>query len=101
MRVLILGGTGSFTARVTELAAQRGHDVMVFVRGRRLPVESSSVRMLAGERSALRTHAAALEAFAPDVVVDSICFEPAQAEDLVALFSSARRPRPRRRRRPY
>lgn len=91
MRVLIIGGTGSFSSRVTELAVQRGHDVMVVARGRRPLIGDLPVRMLHAERGALRTHAAALAQFAPEVVVDSICFDPVRAEDLVALFSSARR----------
>jgi nucleoside-diphosphate-sugar epimerase len=48
-------------------------------------------RLLSGERAALRARRAEFEQFEPDVVVDSICFEPARAEDLVALFSAARR----------
>ena len=91
MRVLIIGGTGSFTSRVTELAVQRGHEVLVVARGRRQLVNDLPVRMLYAERGALRAHASAFAEFAPEVVVDSICFEAAHAEDLVALFPSARR----------
>lgn len=99
MRILIIGGTGSFSSRITEKAFQRGHQVLVYARGRRplfgAPLatgdDGAGVRMLAAERQALREHARELEAFAPDVVVDSICFEPARAHDLVHLFPGARR----------
>ncbi len=99
MRVLIIGGTGSFSSRVTEKAFARGHEVMVYARGQRpllsVPLAAHrgepGVLLLRGERSELRARAAELEEFSPDVVVDSICFAPERAEDLVALFARARR----------
>jgi nucleoside-diphosphate-sugar epimerase len=50
-----------------------------------------NARLFRAERRALREHAAELARFAPDVVVDSICFSAADAEDLVALFPDVRR----------
>lgn len=91
MRVLIIGGTGSFSSRVTELATRRGHEVMLVTRGQRPFIGDPRVKMLRGERAELRSHAAALVRFDPEAVVDSICFEPARAEDLTALFPAARR----------
>ena len=91
MRVLILGATGSFTHRVTELALQRGHEVMAVTRGGRPLPGGWKVRALVADRAELRAHGAALAQFAPEVVVDSICFDPERAQDLVALFQSARR----------
>lgn len=91
MRVLIIGGTGSFSTRITQKAIERGHDVMVYARGQRPLLDGLPARFLRAERSELRQQADALAAFSPEVVVDSICFNPAQAEDLVALFASVRR----------
>jgi nucleoside-diphosphate-sugar epimerase len=99
MRVLIIGGTGSFSSRVTEKAFARGHEVMVYARGQRpllgVPFAASrgerGVRLLKGERGELRARAAEIRDFAPDVVVDSLCFDAARAEDLVDLFSGLRR----------
>lgn len=99
MRVLIIGGTGSFSSRVTEKAFARGHEVMVFARGQRpllsVPLAKHpgepGVRLLRGERSELGARAAELADFSPDVVVDSICFDAVRAKDLVELFSRARR----------
>lgn len=94
MRVLIIGGTGSMTGRVTELAVKQGHQVMVVARGQRplaWDAGGAEVRVLRAERNNLRGHAAALAQFAPEVVVDSICFDAERAADLVALFSDARR----------
>ncbi|APV48683.1 hypothetical protein BWI17_02680 [Betaproteobacteria bacterium GR16-43] len=91
MRILVIGGTGSMTHRVTELAVQQGHDVLVVARGRRPLPGGLDVPMVRAERSELRSLAPTLKDFAPEAVVDSICFEPARAEDLVALFPAARR----------
>lgn len=89
MRVLVIGGTGSFTHRVTELCAARGDEVLVVARGRRpLPLD---VRGLIADRASLREHADDLARFDPEAVVDSICFEPGRARDLVDLFPGARR----------
>lgn len=91
MRVLIIGGTGSFSTRVTELSVQGGHEVMVVSRGQRALFGDLPVNMVQAERNALREQSAALARFAPQVVVDSICFNAEQAEDLVALFPEAQR----------
>lgn len=91
MRLFVVGGTGGFSSRLTELAVQRGHRVLVMHRGQRgLPAGVGAEELLA-DRSALVSHAARIAAFAPDAIVDSICFEPAQADDLVAVAGSARR----------
>jgi nucleoside-diphosphate-sugar epimerase len=64
---------------------------MVVTRGKRpLPI-AGTVRALRADRNDLRAHAAAFDAFDPEAVVDSICFEPERAADLVALFPRARR----------
>jgi nucleoside-diphosphate-sugar epimerase len=91
MRVLVIGGTGSFSTRVTQKALERGHDVLVYSRGQRRLLDCVEARQLLAERASLRERATELASFAPDVVVDSICFDPVRAEDLVALFSAARR----------
>ena len=91
MRVLLIGGTGSMSTRIAELAVAMGHDVMVVSRGKRPLPEGLPVKTLVAERADLRSHAADLAQFAPEAVVDSICFEAARAEDLVTLFPKARR----------
>ncbi len=77
--------------RIAEQAVEQGNDVMIVSRGRRAVPASLKARTLVAEREDLRAHAAELAQFAPEAVVDSICFEPARAEDLVALFQEARR----------
>jgi nucleoside-diphosphate-sugar epimerase len=89
MRVLIIGGTGAFSGRITERVAQRGHQIVLYNRGQRaMPPGLSAIH---GERSALRDHAAEISAFRPEAVIDSICYTSDQAEDLAALFPDVRR----------
>lgn len=89
MRVLVIGGSGAFSSRLVEAAAAAGHELLVLSRGQR-PLAAAG-RHLRADRQQLRDHAAELRAFAPEVVVDAICFQPAQAQDLVELFGHARR----------
>jgi nucleoside-diphosphate-sugar epimerase len=91
MRVLIIGGTGAFSARVSELAAFAGHDVLVFHRGQRPLPPGLRVRELKADRGEIEKHAADIARFAPDAIVDSICFNATQANSLVALAGAARR----------
>jgi len=79
------------SARIAEVAVGMGHDVMIVSRGKRALPEGLPVKTLVAERADLRACAADLAQFAPEAVVDSICFEAARAEDLVALFPKARR----------
>jgi nucleoside-diphosphate-sugar epimerase len=91
VRVLLIGGTGSMSQRTAELAVEQGHDVMIVSRGRRPLPQGLPVKTLVAERQDLRAHAGELAEFAPEAVVDSICFDAARAEDLVALFPKAKR----------
>jgi nucleoside-diphosphate-sugar epimerase len=89
MRLLFIGGTGHFSGRITERAIATGHEVMLYNRGKRSVPEDAG--LIVGERDDLHAHADEIAAFAPEAVVDSICFRPDQAEDLVALFPGVKR----------
>ena len=91
MRVLMIGGTGNFSGRITECIAGRGHEVMLYNRGKRNLPPGLDLPVIQGERKALREHAQEIAAFAPEAVVDSICYLPQDAEDLAALFPQVRR----------
>jgi nucleoside-diphosphate-sugar epimerase len=91
MRLLIIGGTGHFSGRITERAVAQGHEVTLYNRGRRPLPPGVDVPVIRDERDELRAHADEIAAFDPQAVVDSICFRPQQAEDLAALFAQARR----------
>ena len=91
MRVLIIGGTGHFSGRITERAVAQGHEVTLYNRGQRPLPPGTGAAVIQGERDDLRAHAAEIAALDPEAVVDSICFLPHQAEDLAALFSGVKR----------
>jgi len=82
MRVLAIGGSGFIgTYAVAELARQ-GCEVAVFGRSQK-PV--GAAQLLIGDRKQLRDHRAAIEQFAPEVVIDMIASSGAQARDLVEV----------------
>lgn len=95
MRVLIIGGTGAFAGWLTELCLERGDDVMVVTRGQReLAVPDAApgcLTALRTDRADLADHRGELDAFAPDAVVDVICFQPEHAQQLLDLFAQVRR----------
>lgn len=89
MRILMIGGTGNFSKRITESAMARGHDVTLFNRGQRQ--SPAGLAVISGERSEIRRHIEEIAAFNPEVVIDSICYNKTEAEDLVALFTDSQR----------
>jgi nucleoside-diphosphate-sugar epimerase len=91
MRLLIIGGTGNFSGRITEKAIARGHEVTLYNRGLRRLSQGVDVPVIRGERDRLQEHADEIAALNLEAVVDAICFRPGQAEDLIALFPNARR----------
>ncbi len=86
MRVLIIGGTGSFSGRITERAADAGHQVALYSRGQRPLPFGVDVTLIRGERDDLGSHIEEIAAFSPQTIIDSICFRPDQAQQLVNLF---------------
>ena len=86
MRTLIIGGTGKFSTRITEAAAARGHEIMLYNRGQRPLPDGVRATVVEGDREALLDHAAEFAAFRPEAVIDSITFLPHQAQMLADLF---------------
>jgi nucleoside-diphosphate-sugar epimerase len=64
---------------------------VLYNRGQRPLPQGLDLPVIRGERAALRDHAAEIADFRPEAVVDSICYLPPQAKDLVALFPDVRR----------
>ncbi|MBN1643070.1 MAG: NAD-dependent epimerase/dehydratase family protein [Anaerolineae bacterium] len=91
MRTLIIGGTGSFSGRITECAVAHGHEVAIYNRGRRAVPGSGAVTVIEGDRDDLGARADPIAAFAPEAVIDAICFRPEQARDLVAHLGHVQR----------
>jgi nucleoside-diphosphate-sugar epimerase len=87
MRTLVIGGTGLISRGIVKHLLARGSVVTVFNRGKRAdPPLPPEVRTVIGDRD----DAAALTALSTanlfDVVIDMVCFTPAQAAAAIAAF---------------
>jgi len=91
MRVLIIGGTGSFSGRITERVADAGHQLVLYNRGQRPLPFGVNATLIRGERDELGAHIDQIAAFAPQAVIDSICFRLDQAQQLVDLLPRVER----------
>jgi 2'-hydroxyisoflavone reductase len=88
---LVLGGTRFVGPRIVHKLVDRGFRVTVFNRGTRgEPRLPEGVTALRGERASRADLARAAETM-PDVVFDTCCYEPAQAEAAVEAFRGVRR----------
>src|SRR5919205_2077986 len=86
MRLLIIGGTGFIGRHLVPRLLAAGHEVAVVRRSEEGPLPPG-VRPIRADRRELPRHAAALRAFAPDVVIDLVLSSGRQATDLVASFA--------------
>jgi nucleoside-diphosphate-sugar epimerase len=82
MTVLVLGGTGFVGRHVTRHLAAAGPGVAVFHRGETAPALPDGVATIHGSRDDRAALRSALDAAAPDVVVDAIAYTEAQAATL-------------------
>ncbi|RYZ06289.1 MAG: NAD-dependent epimerase/dehydratase family protein [Myxococcales bacterium] len=82
MKVLIIGGTGLISTGILPHLRERGADVTLFNRGKRA-ASVEGVRVIHGDRNVSLDLGA--ERF--DVVIDMVCFTPAQAEACVHAFA--------------
>ena len=90
MRALVIGGTGHIGSFLVPRLVRAGHDVVVISRGGREPyvadpawgeVERVSCDRDSAERDG--TFGSLVAGLRPDVVLDLLCFTPAQARHLV------------------
>jgi nucleoside-diphosphate-sugar epimerase len=88
MRVLILGGTKFIGAAVVDRLITGGHEVAVFHRGETESGLPSGVTHIHGERKKLKEFQSQFEQFAPEIVIDMILFNEAEANELVAVCQS-------------
>ena len=89
MRILILGGTGQISTRITQQLIARGDDVVHFNRGQRVsgfggePIDPR-VRTSIGDRSNASDLTAKIRDAGPcDVIIDMIGFSPGDAESAI------------------
>ena len=89
MKILILGGRRYLGPRLVKTLLDRGHEPVLFNRGRTnapLPVDVP-VREVTGDRGNERDLAAIVESEKFDAVVDTLAFGAADAELAVRVFS--------------
>lgn len=89
MRVLVIGGSGTFIGgRLAGELQRLGHDVAVFSR---VPPSLPGIRYFAGDRRQFAELLAPLRAYAPEIVVDAILSSESQARELMAAFRGCAR----------
>src|SRR4051794_13967357 len=86
MRLLVLGGTHFLGRHVVAVALERGHEVAAFTRGVS-GAPPDGVRALHGDRDDPAALPAALDGWAPELVVDTSCQTRAAAENAAAALS--------------
>lgn len=91
MRVLIIGGTGGLSSRITERALEEGHRVLIYHRGQRGLRPGLAPEEIRADRAELLSRADEIARFDPEAIIDAICFNPTQARDLIAISGRARR----------
>jgi nucleoside-diphosphate-sugar epimerase len=84
MRILLIGGSGFIGPHVVSALVDRGHDVIVFHRGR--TAAPAGVGEIIGDRRRLTEHAASLRGAAADIVVDLVLSSGAQARALMDVM---------------
>lgn len=93
-RVVVIGGAGHVGTYLVPMLVEAGHEVLNVSRGVARPYRShaawGAVRQVTLDRAALEAEGrfgAAMAALAPEVVVDMICFTPAQNDQLAAALA--------------
>jgi nucleoside-diphosphate-sugar epimerase len=86
MNVLIIGGTGLISVGVVKHLLARGANVTMYNRSRRESTVPANVKRIVGDRSDTAEFERTFEKSRYDVVVDMICFTPAEAQSTVRAF---------------
>ncbi len=84
---LIIGGTGLISTGISKHLAARGAKITIYNRGQRESTLPAGVRQMLGNRDDSAAFVRSFEQERFDVVIDMICFTPAQAEASVNAFS--------------
>lgn len=89
MRVLVIGGTGFVGRHVLPLLVEEGHEVGALHRGTMGSSLPEGVHDIRGNRDRLADSKAAIERFAPDVVLDLVLYTERQAREVANTFRGA------------
>jgi nucleoside-diphosphate-sugar epimerase len=88
MKALLIGGTGLISRGIVKHLLARGAEITVFNRGLRDVALSPAVRTLVGDRNDFAAFENLFSNSRFDVVIDMICFKPAQAQSDVRAFAN-------------
>jgi nucleoside-diphosphate-sugar epimerase len=86
MKVLIVGGTGLISTGIVEGLRRRGAEITLFNRAKR-ESQAGELPVIVGDRNVPAEFEERLARERFDVVIDMICFTPAQAEASVRAFA--------------
>jgi nucleoside-diphosphate-sugar epimerase len=87
MKILFIGGTGNISAECAALLHQRGHEIIVLSRGR--SAVPRGYRALQADRKDGAAMRAALKGVEPDVVLNFLGYDLAEAQLDYELFNGA------------
>lgn len=88
MRILIIGGTGIISTRITRLLVERGDEVVLFNRRIRPSQVGEGYSSIVGDRTDFAAFEAMMrEAGTFDCVIDMVCFKPEEAESALRAFA--------------
>lgn len=86
MRTLIIGGTGLISQWTTRELLRRGEDVTLYNRGKSDP-DVGNPKQIRGDRTNHELFAQQMSEQEPfDCVIDMVCYDPAEAENIVRVF---------------
>lgn len=86
MKVLFIGGTGTISAAVSELAVKKGIDLFLLNRGNREEFFPEGATLIKGDIRDVENTCKILENYKFDVVVDWVAFTPDHIEADINLF---------------
>jgi nucleoside-diphosphate-sugar epimerase len=87
VNALVVGGTGLISTGIVQHLVARGAAVTVYNRDRRAGGLPAGVQRIAGDRGDRAAFEAAFSGSRFDVVIDMICFSPADAESTIRAFA--------------
>lgn len=86
MRTLIIGGTKFIGPFVVRALHEKGHEVILFNRGKTTHLFPFQVTSIQGDRADLLSFKNKLLSFSPDVVIDMIAYSEMDAKQLANTF---------------
>jgi nucleoside-diphosphate-sugar epimerase len=88
MRILVIGGTGFIGRHVVLRLVDGGREVMIFHRGDTVADLPPNTVRTSGDRRDIRSFTSEFKRFAPDAVLDMICYTEQEAQSLISVLES-------------